>query len=71
MSDQDVRAGPTPPHLVSVREACEILRLSRSTLYELMDAGRLGFVRIGRARRLAVAELQRLVTASSSPARRR
>ena len=38
--------------LVTVREAMAFLRLSRSTLYSLMDKGRLRYVRIGRTRRI-------------------
>lgn len=38
--------------LLNVREAAEFLRMGRSTIYELMDAGRLGYVKIGRARRI-------------------
>jgi len=38
--------------LLTVSEATAFLRLSRSTLYTLMDEGELAFVRIGRARRI-------------------
>ncbi len=38
--------------LLTVREAGEFLRLSRSKVYELMDAGALAFVRLGRCRRI-------------------
>ena len=38
--------------LLTVSEAIAFLRLSRSTLYSLMDAGDLAYVRIGRARRI-------------------
>ncbi len=38
--------------LVKVSEAVAFLRLSRSTVYALMDAGELAYVRIGRARRI-------------------
>ena len=38
--------------LLTVSEATAFLRLSRSTLYTLMDQGELAFVRIGRARRI-------------------
>lgn len=36
----------------AVSEACEFLRLSRSTVYALMDAGQLRYARFGRARRI-------------------
>ncbi len=38
--------------LVNVSEAAEFLRLSRSTVYTLMDQGQLAFVKIGRSRRI-------------------
>ncbi len=38
--------------LLTVSEATAFLRLSRSTLYTLMDAGELAYVRIGRSRRI-------------------
>lgn len=38
--------------LLSVREAARFLGISRSTLYELMESGRLQYVKLGRARRV-------------------
>ena len=38
--------------LLTVPEAIAFLRLSRSTLYSLMDVGELAYIRIGRARRI-------------------
>lgn len=38
--------------LMDVAEAGEFLGVSRMTLYRLMDAGKLGYVKIGRARRI-------------------
>jgi len=38
--------------LLKIREAAEFLKLSRSRLYELMDAGELAYVKIGRSRRV-------------------
>ena len=40
------------PILVRVEEAARILSLSRSTIYEMMDAGELPSVRRGTARRI-------------------
>ncbi len=45
--DELVRDG-----LMTVAEAVAFLRLSRSTVYALMDTGELAYVRIGRARRI-------------------
>lgn len=38
--------------LLTVREAEAFIRLKRSTLYRLMDAGRLPYVKLGGARRI-------------------
>lgn len=38
--------------LLTVREAAAFLRLSKSTLYGLMEMQRLAYVKIGRARRI-------------------
>ncbi len=46
--------------LMTVREAAEFLRLSRSSVYALMDHGELAFVKLGRSRRIprrAIVEL--------------
>ena len=49
--------------LLTVSEAIAFLRLSRSTLYTLMDAGELAYVRIGRARRIPRQALIKLAAA--------
>jgi excisionase family DNA binding protein len=49
------------PLLVRVEEAARILSLSRSTIYEMMDAGELPSVRRGSARRIPVAALREWV----------
>ncbi|MER6911137.1 helix-turn-helix domain-containing protein [Streptomyces sp. NPDC000594] len=47
---------PTPI-LFTVKAAAEYLSLGRSTLYELMAANELPYVKVGRARRLRRTEL--------------
>jgi len=49
------------PLLVRVEEAARILSLSRSTIYEMLDAGELPSVRRGTARRIPVAALREWV----------
>lgn len=49
------------PLLVRVEEAARILSLSRSTIYEMMDAGELPSIRRGTARRIPVAALREWV----------
>ncbi len=38
--------------LMTVSEAAAFLRLSRSSVYTLMDHGKLAFVKLGRSRRI-------------------
>lgn len=46
--------------LATVAEASDFLSLSRSTLYNLMDAGNLPYVKLGRARRIPRRSLHEL-----------
>ena len=46
--------------LVTVAQASKFLAVGRTTLYALMDAGQLAYVKIGRARRIPRASLVRL-----------
>jgi len=48
-----------------VEEAARILSLSRSTIYEMLDAGELPSVRRGAARRIPVAALRAWVAHQS------
>ena len=47
--------------LVSIRQASEMLSISRSVIYQLMDAGALRPIRIGRSVRLPVEQLEQFV----------
>ena len=49
------------PLLVDAEGAAHYLSCSRSTVYALIDRGELKGVKIGRARRFTLAELQALV----------
>jgi excisionase family DNA binding protein len=48
--------------LVTVQVACQRLGISRSTLYVLLRAGSIGFVKAGRRTMIPTAELKRFVT---------
>jgi excisionase family DNA binding protein len=39
--------------LVKISEAAEMLRLSRSKVYQLMDAGQIPYLKMGKNRRIA------------------
>ena len=47
--------------LARIAEACQYLGLSRTKIYLLMDAGELGYAKIGRSRRIPWADLVRLI----------
>jgi excisionase family DNA binding protein len=47
--------------LFTVAEAAELLSLGKSTVYEEIAAGRLGSVRVGRARRVPATALESYV----------
>ena len=47
--------------LLTVKEASEVLAISRSKLYGLLNSGYLPSVHIGRSRRLRVTDLEKFV----------
>ena len=47
--------------LLRVRDVAAHLSISRSTCYQLMTSGRLGFVKIGKARRIPIEAIEALV----------
>lgn len=50
------------PVLVTINEAAARLRVSRDTVYRLLQAGALPSLTIGRARRISVAALDTFIT---------
>ena len=52
--------------LLTVREAEDMLSVSRSRVYELIYAEQLDSVKIGRSRRVSVASVQRLAKGPSA-----
>jgi excisionase family DNA binding protein len=51
------------PHLLTIVDAAQHLGISRSKVYELLAAGELPSVRIGRTRRIAVTALEEFIAA--------
>jgi excisionase family DNA binding protein len=48
----------TPPDLLTLTEAAELLRISRATAYRLIGAGELPALRVGHGLRIDRAELR-------------
>ena len=53
----NITVRPDPRVLVSVEEAAERLDIGRTMLYELIAAGEIGTVTVGRLRKVPVAEI--------------
>jgi len=71
MSEQPEREQPrrepaVEPLLVRVEEAARILSLSRSTIYEMIDAGEIPSIRRGTARRRGLLASRRPTCCASS-----
>jgi excisionase family DNA binding protein len=54
--------------LLTVSEAAAALRISRSSIYRLFDAGELAWVQIGSSRRVTSAEIHRFIAAHTEAA---
>jgi excisionase family DNA binding protein len=57
--------------LLKVPEVAEELALSEKTVWQWIGERRIGVVRLGRAVRVPVSEIERLMEEGSTPARRR
>jgi excisionase family DNA binding protein len=52
---------PAPSLLLTIPEAAACLRISRSSVYRLFDAGELRWVRVCASRRVSTAEINRFI----------
>jgi excisionase family DNA binding protein len=64
-----MRENVVPHGLARVADAVEFLRVSRSKIYLMMDAGDIAYVKLGKARRIPWSELSRLIERHTVPAR--
>src|SRR4051812_31698238 len=53
-----------PRQLLTVGQAAAMLALGRSKLYALMDAGELAYVKMGKSRRVRLADVEALIERS-------
>lgn len=56
------RLGESALQLCTVPEACELLRISRWQMYQLINRRELGSVKIGRRRLIPLAEISTFIT---------
>ena len=54
--------------LLTIPEAAAALRISRSSVYRLFDAGQLAWVQIGSSRRVTSIEIERFIAAHTEKA---
>lgn len=55
------KVAPNPNLLLTIPEAAARLRISRSSIYRLFDAGELRWVRVCASRRVSAAEINRFI----------
>jgi excisionase family DNA binding protein len=55
------------PELLTVREAAEVLKISRQYVYVLMGSGRLPFVMVGTVRRIPAPVIREMATVGNAP----
>ena len=57
---------PWPPVLYTIDQAAEVLHLKRGSIYNLVKAGELKLIKIGRSSRITQEELTRLINERSA-----
>ncbi len=59
--DENARADQPRPIVLTVKEACQVLRISRWTLYDLIRARSIETIKIGRSRRIPVSSVSKYI----------
>ena len=59
------RPNPEPPLTLSVREASRVTGLGKTTLFKLIDTGKLRRVKVGKRTLIPFTDLKKLVAAES------
>jgi excisionase family DNA binding protein len=67
MATEPAAADPTPPLVLDVRDVAERLRISRSFAYELIAAGRLPSIRLGRRVLVPATKLDEFIDGEAGP----
>ena len=63
---RQVPSGPLPERLFSIDEAAAALHVARSTLYQLIGAGELGTIKVGRRRLVPASRIAGFTAASGA-----
>jgi excisionase family DNA binding protein len=66
-NSSNVRPSPAR-RLLTIAETADALRISRSSIYRLFDAGQLAWVQIGASRRVTATDIERFITAHTEAA---
>ena len=61
MSIHSTGLGKDEPLVVSTRQAARLLNVGKTTLHKWLNEGRLDSVKIGRARRITVKSIRKLI----------
>jgi excisionase family DNA binding protein len=63
-AQENGRGSAAQPRVVKVKIAAEMLCISRSQVYKLMDSGQLPYVKLNRSRRIELTAIEKLIAVS-------
>ena len=70
MSDNANPPGAAPVELLTVAEVATLMRLSKMTIYRLIDSGQLPAIRVGRSLRIPKTSVESFLRDAGQPAHR-